>query len=1007
MEKNKFRTVFLLFSTIAILWPSLIPATNFSINIPADSSRVYAFTNRLDSFWAGETNDYHTSAFHGLTYRKQAIFEDFYIFVDGQLLDRSQSGVTVHPTHLERQYKNPAVIENLYFPDNQHTLVVEIIPEESHQFRIVPGFAGSRINFEIITGGVKIVQPDFATDAGLPVTTYISVNQSGQWYEANAENSGNLPGVVSSETPVEWSRACGDTLRITLSFAADAEKHRWQQHHWEDGLGRRAGIAQNMRDHRVTDNLRVNKALFWARLSMDALIMNQSGKGIYAGLPWFDDYWGRDTFISLPGAVLVNGNYDAAKAILRSFAEFQITDSTEVNYGRIPNRVTPGEKIYNTTDGTPWFIWMIYEYLRYSGDFVFAQEMFPVIQRSIAGAQKYHVDESGFLAHANAETWMDAVGPDGPWSPRGNRAVEIQVLWYKQLQAGIAIADMLGNTERQQQWETMANTLKKNFRAQYWNVSRQDLYDHLNINDIPDSARRPNQMFAVSLSDDLLSSERQGKVVKSVLNSVVYPWGVASLAQTDPKFHPYHQAGRFYPKDAAYHNGIVWTWLSGPVITGLTKYGMVDSAYVLTQDLTEKILDRGMAGSMCEVTDALPRSFLANDPNPNQSIDLSGTFSQAWSLAEYLRNWSQDYFGIHPDAFENQLTLAPQLPNNINQVRTEVTVGKSTVDVAYHRTDDVFSFALRNTGNPVSVNLQIRREEYVFSLKTPFQLAETKAPVKIKLDYNAGTFFLEDMPLKTNVSTSKFRAKYADKFQFVEPYLNPELPALQGPNHPVISGTQATQKNPDARTILDIKDPAGDDFGPQQQYQYPTDPAFEPGIFDLRGFQLQNDDDYTYWTLPFENLVQPGWHPEYGFQLTYAAIGIHTGSDAGIRTIGANAQYSVDNNTEPMDYILYIGGGFRLEDTKGNIVMEYIPLETGYPMANLATNQIQISIPKQYLPQPKKWWKYTIITGAQDDHGGAGLGEFRTVKKKAAPWNGGGKIDPQAPNWYDVLEIGY
>ncbi|WP_236534424.1 amylo-alpha-1,6-glucosidase [Vibrio vulnificus] len=84
---------------------------------------------------------------------------------------------------------------------------------------------------------------------------------------------------------------------------------------------------------------------------------------------WFKDCWGRDTFIALSGTSLINGLFDEAKAIISNFASMQKSDLDDVNHGRIPNRVTSKTNIiYNTTDGTPWMIREIMEYLHYSGD---------------------------------------------------------------------------------------------------------------------------------------------------------------------------------------------------------------------------------------------------------------------------------------------------------------------------------------------------------------------------------------------------------------------------------------------------------------------------------------------------------------------------------------------------------------------------------------------------------------------------------------------------------------
>ena len=69
---------------------------------------------------------------------------------------------------------------------------------------------------------------------------------------------------------------------------------------------------------------------------------------MYAGLPWFTDFWGRDMFISMPGAVLCTGQFTAARDILASFARYQDTDSASSTYGRVPNRLNLDGVLYNT-----------------------------------------------------------------------------------------------------------------------------------------------------------------------------------------------------------------------------------------------------------------------------------------------------------------------------------------------------------------------------------------------------------------------------------------------------------------------------------------------------------------------------------------------------------------------------------------------------------------------------------------------------------------------------------
>ncbi|OQY36495.1 MAG: hypothetical protein B6229_09940 [Spirochaetaceae bacterium 4572_7] len=166
-----------------------------------------------------------------------------------------------------------------------------------------------------------------------------------------------------------------------------------------------------------TNDDEYNQALTWAKYSAYTMVVEEFGKGIWAGLPWFKDNWGRDTFIALPGTLLVSGNFEEAKEVINNFATFQNLEEGE-DYGRVPNRVTSLDNmIYNTTDGTPWLIREIYEYIQYSGDTEYGKEIFPVVKRAIEGAIENFVDDDGFMNHDAADTWMDArINNKEPWS---------------------------------------------------------------------------------------------------------------------------------------------------------------------------------------------------------------------------------------------------------------------------------------------------------------------------------------------------------------------------------------------------------------------------------------------------------------------------------------------------------------------------------------------------------------------------------------------------------------
>lgn len=951
-----------------------------------DTSRAFSFTNKNYGQYYGETNSYFADGWQGWTLRENRIFNDYELLVNKEELDRKTSTAVVFPHLLKRDYKS-GIKEQFFFADSLDLIYVcfDGVKGETLSF-IVDGINTDElpvVNNNIVKLGIESLVKGRSL--------YVYCNEK---IEKAEKVNNKLSLSVSSSKKIEFV-ICVDLNNADIKTYADLIPSLI--------VSKEKRIQKLLEENVVkTSDEDFNKAFLWAIASVDALITEQDSKGIFAGLPWFNNNWGRDTFISLPGATFVIGNFKDAKEILLAFAKFQDANPNSPNYGRIPNRVTLTESIYNTTDGTPWFVIQAFNYYKYSNDAAFLKSIYPAVKLAFEGAVKNYVDDKGFLTHKDAETWMDAVGPNGPWSPRGNRANDIQALWFQQLKYSSRIGFLLGDTVFSKQCDAVSDKLKSNFEIAFVDKKNSLINDRLKPDGTPDKTIRPNLFFVLNEESLIPSINDRLKILTNAMKELVFPEGVLSLSQNDDNFHPYHQYPPYYVKDAAYHNGIIWTWNSGPVIQTLCNFGLQEKAWPLTQELTKQILTRGAVGSLAELNDALPR------PGEKERR-LSGTFSQAWSLGEYIRNFYQDYLGVKPDAPNKTLYLIPSLPAALKNVEFFQTVGSDRLKISYNSTREVCKITVKAISVADSLDLGValmNKANASFQFKTSIiknQEVEIQVP-----SYSTS---LKDLVVKKDNSVIPVRAQlYVDpnenqelyeKIQFASPNLRSNLKALKGPDYKLLPNSEIKKNNSAAKTMYSVDDAEKDEL-----YQYPTNVNFAKGILDITKFTLKEDDEYFYFTLKYKNLVNPGWHNEYGFQLTYTSICISNESGGKTRNVEANSNYVLDAD---MAYskIINIGGGFEIKDATGKILAAYLPQgeDIKNPLGSISTKEVSFAIPKKYIGKIDAKTKLSILTGAQNDAGGAGIGTFRDVNEKASEWSGGGKKNPKDHNIYDFLFI--
>jgi predicted glycogen debranching enzyme len=373
---------------------------------------------------------------------------------------------------------------------------------------------------------------------------------------------------------------------------------------------------------------------------------------VIAGYHWFTD-WGRDTMISLEGLTISTGRTDEAAWILRTFAHY-------VRDGLIPNMFPEGqsEGLYHTADATLWYFHAIERYVGATGDMetlrVLLPQMLEIIHRHLLGT-KFGIgvdNEDGLLrqgAPGYQLTWMDAKVDDWVVTPRRGKAVEINALWYNALRLTerwlravaedeqteghashhLKLADDLGRS---------ADQAYESFNRRFWYPEGGYLYDVIDGEDgSNDPACRPNQVLAIALDYPVLDPSYWHPVMQVVREKLVTPVGLRSLSPDHPDYKRKY-FGDLRTRDAAYHQGTVWTWLIGPFIDAWLRVHPDDlqNARDFLKGCVAQLGSRDACiGSISEIFDAEP------------PYSPRGCVAQAWSVAEVLRCWRKTHDLAH------------------------------------------------------------------------------------------------------------------------------------------------------------------------------------------------------------------------------------------------------------------------------------------------------------------------------------------------------------------------
>ncbi len=338
-----------------------------------------------------------------------------------------------------------------------------------------------------------------------------------------------------------------------------------------------------------------------ARNSLDALLVNDTEPGIYAGLPWFFQFWTRDEAISLKAIMVEDDLLTAKKILLKQLSSIK-------QDGRLPSIITLRDT--NSADSIGWHFKRWHDLIHALSEKNIANKLFkkdelePIItqlKKSLDAMIKSYA-RTGLVLNKSKETWMDSISREGA-------RIEVQALY-------LVMCDTLYKLTGDKFYLQMEVALKKHILSKFWNGK-------ILSDGVDDNTIRPNIFIAAYIFQDLLQNNDWETCIDNSLSWLWLPYGGLSTIDTrSQSFKPFH-TGEI---PDSYHNGDSWFWINNIaalVMFRINKEKYKDKISKIIEASTNEILWKGALGHHAELTSA-------------RELRAEGCLAQAWSAAMFV-----------------------------------------------------------------------------------------------------------------------------------------------------------------------------------------------------------------------------------------------------------------------------------------------------------------------------------------------------------------------------------
>ncbi len=339
--------------------------------------------------------------------------------------------------------------------------------------------------------------------------------------------------------------------------------------------------------------------------SLDSLLVHDNTqKGVFAGLPWFFQFWSRDIMVSLK----------SISGIHHFFAERLIEDYLK--------KISPDGRLFNlqglhssailgTADAHGWLSLRCRNILNETSTrndvafHKFSYEIEKALEKSFHRLVK-HRTSNDFEFNEPKETWVDtSSGGDD----RAGIRIEIQAL-------RLGFYRTLFELTQDSKYKILENVLKEKVRQKFWNGK-------ILADGVDDWTQRPNIFIASYVYPELLGVSEWEDAFGNALKALWLEWGgLSTIDKQNSLFTPF-STGEIDVQ--SYHRGDSWFWINN--LGGLTMHRINKLKFrkyinKIIEASTGEILWKGCVGCHCEISDA-------------KQLSSKGCFNQAWSNAMY------------------------------------------------------------------------------------------------------------------------------------------------------------------------------------------------------------------------------------------------------------------------------------------------------------------------------------------------------------------------------------